>query len=81
MAKKSNTAAKVAISIIALGLVAGALGAATRGFRNWNPETWFNYRGQGHKLLKWDYRLDYSKRVMEFYDYYLKDGKKPDWMD
>ena len=47
MAKKSNTAAKVAISIIALGLVAGALGAATRGFRNWDPETWFNYWGQG----------------------------------
>lgn len=47
MAKKSNTAAKVAIGIIALGLVAGALGAATRGFRNWDPETWFNYWGQG----------------------------------
>ena len=45
------------------------------------PVWMFNYRGQGHKLLKWDYRLDYSKRVMEFYDYYLKDGKKPDWMD
>lgn len=45
------------------------------------PVWMFNYKGQGHKLLTWDYRLDYSRRVMEFYDYYLKDGKKPVWMD
>lgn len=44
------------------------------------PAWMFNYKGQGHKLLKWEYRLDYSRRVMEFYDYYLKDGKKPKWM-
>lgn len=44
------------------------------------PVWMFNYKGQGHKLLKWEHRLDYSRRVMEFYDYYLKDGKKPEWM-
>ena len=45
------------------------------------PAWLFNYRGQDHKLTKWDYRLDYSRRVMDFYNYYLKDGKKPDWME
>lgn len=44
------------------------------------PVWMFNYKGQGHKLLKWDYRMDYSRRVMEFYDYFLKDGEKPEWM-
>lgn len=44
------------------------------------PVWMFNYKGQGHKLLKWEHRLDYSRRVMEFYDYYLKDGNKPEWM-
>lgn len=50
--------------------------------RRLNKPAWlFNYEGEGHRLKKWDNRLDYSRRVMEFYDYYLKDGKKPQWMD
>lgn len=44
------------------------------------PVWLFNYKGEGHHLKKWENRLDYSRRVMEFYDYYLKDGKKPEWM-
>lgn len=44
------------------------------------PAWMFNYKGQGHKLLKWDYRMNYSKKVMEFYDYYLKNKDKPTWM-
>lgn len=45
------------------------------------PAWLFNYKGQDHKLLKWEYRLDYSRRVMEFYDYYLRNGEKPNWFD
>ena len=44
------------------------------------PAWHLNYKGEGHHLKKWENRLDYSRRVMEFYDYYLKDGKKPEWM-
>ena len=48
--------------------------------RRFDKPVWlFNYKGEGHHLKKWENRLDYSRRVMEFYDYYLKDGKKPEW--
>lgn len=44
------------------------------------PAWLFNYKGEGHKIGKWDNRMDYSRRVMSFYDYYLKDKEKPFWM-
>lgn len=44
------------------------------------PAWLLNYKGEGHKIGKWDNRMDYSRRVMSFYDYYLKDKEKPSWM-
>ena len=44
---KSKTGAKVAIGILAAALLIGGLGAATRGFRNWDPQTWFDNWGKG----------------------------------
>ena len=44
------------------------------------PAWLLNYKGEGHKISKWDNRMDFSRRVMAFYDYYLKDAEKPSWM-
>ena len=44
---KSKTGLKAAIGILAAALLIGGLGAATRGFRNWDPQTWFDNWGKG----------------------------------
>ena len=44
------------------------------------PAWLINYKGADHKLTDWRQRLDYSRKVMEFYDYYLRGGATPAWM-
>ena len=39
-----------------------------------------NYSGEDHKLSKWDNKIDYTRKVMSYYDYYLKGAPKPEWM-
>jgi hypothetical protein len=41
----------------------------------------FNYHGEPHHLEKRVNQKDYTTRMQEFFDYYLKDGPKPAWMD
>lgn len=44
------------------------------------PAWLLNYSGADHKLTDWKQRLDYSRKVMEYYDYYLKGGPQPLWI-
>jgi dipeptidyl aminopeptidase/acylaminoacyl peptidase len=41
----------------------------------------FNYHGEPHHLEKRVNQKDYTVRMQEFFDYYLKDAAKPAWMD
>lgn len=38
------------------------------------------YRGEGHHLAKYPNKLDYTIRMREFFDHYLKGKPAPDWM-
>lgn len=44
------------------------------------PAWLLNYKGADHKLSDWKQRLDYSRKVMEYYGFYLKGEKQPLWM-
>jgi dienelactone hydrolase len=44
------------------------------------PSWLLQYEGEAHSILKMENRLDYTKKVLAFYDYYLKDRPVPDWM-
>ena len=37
------------------------------------------YKGEGHMVFG-DDALDYTVRMKQFFDYYLKGGPNPDWM-
>jgi hypothetical protein len=37
------------------------------------------YEGENHGLRKTANRKDYSYRMMEFFDYYLKEADAPKW--
>lgn len=39
-----------------------------------------SYPGEGHGLSKRVNRIDFTKRVIEFFDHYLMDKPAPDWM-
>lgn len=39
-----------------------------------------NYNGDEHNLMKWPNRVDLSIRMKQFFDYYLKGEKMPEWM-
>ncbi len=43
------------------------------------PVTMITYRGENHGLAKRENMRDYSTRMMEFFDYYLKGKPAPDW--
>jgi dipeptidyl aminopeptidase/acylaminoacyl peptidase len=43
------------------------------------PVTMITYRGENHGLSKRENMRDYSIRMMEFFDYYLKGKPAPDW--
>lgn len=40
----------------------------------------FNYNGEPHGLRRRPDQKDYTVRMQEFFDYFLKDGPKPAWM-
>lgn len=41
----------------------------------------FNYNGEPHGLRRRPDQKDYTVRMQEFFDYLLKDGPKPAWME
>ncbi|MCU0382729.1 MAG: prolyl oligopeptidase family serine peptidase [Cyclobacteriaceae bacterium] len=44
------------------------------------PVWMLNYNGQGHGLTQRQDRTDFSIRLKQFFDYYLKDAPLPTWM-
>ena len=49
--------------------------------RRLNKPAWMlTYNGEEHNLVKWPSRVDLAKRMMQFFDYYLKDAPMPVWM-
>lgn len=43
------------------------------------PVVMLSYKGENHNLAKPENRKDYTVRVKEFFDYYLKDQEAPKW--
>jgi len=41
----------------------------------------FNYNGEPHHLLKRANQKDYTMRMQQFFDHYLKGAPAPDWME
>ena len=41
----------------------------------------FNYNGERHGLRRRHNQKDYTVRLQEFFDHYLKGAPKPDWME
>jgi dipeptidyl aminopeptidase/acylaminoacyl peptidase len=41
----------------------------------------FSYNGEPHGLRRRANQKDYSVRLQQFFDYYLKGDSKPDWME
>lgn len=39
-----------------------------------------SYPGEDHHLAKWENQIDFSTRMEQFYDHYLKGKPAPDWM-
>ncbi|HUF78533.1 MAG TPA: prolyl oligopeptidase family serine peptidase [Thermoanaerobaculia bacterium] len=44
------------------------------------PAWLLQYRGEGHHLAKYPNKLDYSIKMREFFDHYLKGAPAPAWM-
>jgi len=44
------------------------------------PAFFLEYRGEPHHLKKYPNKVDYSIKMMEFFDHYLKGAPAPDWM-
>lgn len=44
------------------------------------PVVLVQYKGENHGLAKIENRKDYSIRMMEFFDHYLKGAPAPDWL-
>jgi dipeptidyl aminopeptidase/acylaminoacyl peptidase len=50
--------------------------------RRLNKEVYmFSYNGESHGLRRRANQKDYTVRLQEFFDYYLKGTPKPDWME
>jgi hypothetical protein len=39
------------------------------------------YEGENHNFSKKENQLDYTKRINEFFNFYLKDESPPDWIN
>ncbi len=49
--------------------------------RRLNKPVWMlNYNGEPHWPVKRENRIDFQTRMMQFFNYYLKDAAEPDWM-
>lgn len=44
------------------------------------PAWMLNYNGEPHWPLKWANRLDFNRRLFQFFEHYLKDTPMPEWM-
>ena len=44
------------------------------------PAWLVNYKGEGHFLSNPSAQYDWTIRMQQFFDYYLKDTPPPDWM-
>ncbi|MCF8380287.1 MAG: prolyl oligopeptidase family serine peptidase [Bacteroidales bacterium] len=44
------------------------------------PVWMLSYNNEEHNLTKWPNRIDLGIRMMQFFDYYLKDAPEPKWM-
>jgi len=44
------------------------------------PVWLLNYNGEPHHLTTWGNRMDYTIRMKQFFDHYLKDAPAPEWM-
>ncbi|MEA3494900.1 MAG: prolyl oligopeptidase family serine peptidase [Bacteroidota bacterium] len=50
--------------------------------RRLNKPAWMlSYNNEAHNLRKWPNRVDLSIRMMQFFDYYLKNKPMPIWME
>ena len=50
--------------------------------RRLNKPVWMlNYVGEPHWPVKYQNRKDFQKRMQQFFDHFLKDEPKPEWMD
>ncbi len=50
--------------------------------RRLNKPAWMlNYNGEPHWPVKLQNRLDFQTRMQQYFDYYLKDGPMPRWME
>jgi dipeptidyl aminopeptidase/acylaminoacyl peptidase len=50
--------------------------------RRLNKEVYlFSYNGEPHNLRRRPNQKDYTVRLQQFFDYYLKGASKPDWME
>ena len=51
------------------------------GLKRLGKQVWmFNYKGVGHNIRPWEVKMDWSRRMDEYFDYYLMDKQKPSWM-
>ncbi len=49
--------------------------------RRLNKPVWMlNYNGEPHWPVKRENRIDFQTRMMQFFDYYLKNSPEPEWM-
>lgn len=49
--------------------------------RRLGKKVWLiNYNNEGHLILDTSAQLDFTLRMKQFYDYYLKNGQEPCWM-
>ena len=49
--------------------------------RRLNKPAWLlNYNGEPHGLTKWENKVDFQRRMSQFFDYYLLDKPQPLWM-
>lgn len=44
------------------------------------PSWLLQYLGEGHTIDNAENKIDFTIKQQEFFDYYLRDGKKPSWM-
>ncbi|MEN6617930.1 MAG: prolyl oligopeptidase family serine peptidase [Rikenellaceae bacterium] len=52
------------------------------GLKRLGKEVWmFNYKGDGHNIKKREIAVDWSKRMDEYFDYYLMNKQRPGWMN
>jgi len=52
------------------------------GLRRLNKEVYmFSYNGEPHNLRRRPNQKDYTRRLQEFFDHFLKGAPKPDWME